>query len=100
MATMKQNHLTNSHEFRRGNERKIYNQEIMFSHSSAVYRGMMKNISLGGAHIESNYTRNFFIGDIVVLSIPYTSGQKNIKRKGRIVWINETGFSIEFFAGI
>lgn len=94
---MKEKHAIQGNDFRRANERKIYNQEVIFAHSDGLYRGIIKNISLGGAHIESSSTIQFYIGDVVTVSIPYTKGNKNIKRKGRIVWMNNSGFSIEFF---
>lgn len=95
---MKEANAFQSHDYRRANERKIYNKEIIFTHSDGLYRGVIKNISLGGAHIESSSAMRFYMGDSVTVSIPYTSGNKNIKRKGRIVWVNNTGFAIEFFS--
>jgi hypothetical protein len=94
---MKEAHAFQGNEFRRANERKRYNKEIIFTHSDGLYRGVIKNISVGGVHIESGSAIKFYKGDSVTVSIPYTSGNKNIKRKGRIVWVNDTGFAIEFF---
>ena len=84
------------HEFRRSNERKRYGKDIVFSHSSNIYRGTIKDISLGGAHIETPSINHLYQGDLVTVSIPFSGDQKNLKRKGRIIWLNNRGFSIEF----
>ena len=86
----------NGYEYRRKNKRKKYASDIFFSHSDNIYRGMIKNISLGGAHIETPSINHLYKGDLVTVSIPFTAGKKNVKRKGRIIWLNNKGFSIEF----
>ena len=93
---MRKELILNGNEFRRTNERKKYDTEIVFSHSGSIYRGTIKDISLGGAHIKTYSVNQFYKDDIVTVSIPFTSGHKNIKRKGRIVWLNDDGFAIEF----
>lgn len=93
---MKKNLSIDGYEYRRHNERKHYNTEIVFSHADNIYKGIIKDISLGGAHIETTSINHLYRGDVVTVSIPYTAGKKNIKRKGRIIWMNNTGFSIEF----
>ena len=93
---MKEDYQLQGYDFRRANERKIYDTEVIFSHSDTIYRGVVKNISLGGAHIETVSVNQFSTGEMVTVSIPYPSGKRNIKRKGRIVWSNDSGFAIEF----
>ena len=95
---MKEANVFKGDDYRRAKERKIYIKEIILTQSDGLYRGVIKTISLGGAHIESSSAMRFYMGDSVTVSIPYTSGNKNIKRKGRIVWVNNTGFAIEFFS--
>jgi len=85
-----------SSDFRRTAERKRYDSEVVFSHAGSIYRGTIRDISLGGAHIKTYNVNQFDEGDIVTVSIPFTSGHKNIKRRGRIVWLNNEGFAIEF----
>lgn len=85
-----------NNDYRRNNERKKYSKDIVFSHSGNIYRGTIKDISLGGAHIETYSINHLDQGDMVTVSIPFTSGQKNVKRKGHIIWLNNRGFSIEF----
>jgi Tfp pilus assembly protein PilZ len=84
------------YDLRRAYPRKSYGKEIVFSHSDTIYRGVLKNISLGGVRIETSNTNHFAKGETITVSIPFSSGNKNIKCKGRIVWLNEAGFSIEF----
>ena len=98
--TMREELFLNSSQFRRSNERKRYDTEVVFSHSESIYRGTMKDISLGGAHIRTPSVRQLSTGDIVTVSIPFTSGHKNLKRKGRVVWMNDEGFAIEFIGQI
>ena len=95
---MREELLINGSEFRRANERKRYDTEVVFSHSGSIYRGTIRDISLGGAHIKTYNVNQFDKGDIVTVSIPFTSGHKNIKRRGRIIWLNNDGFAIEFIS--
>ena len=82
--------------FKRIHERKKYAAEIIFSHKDKAYAGSITNISLGGAFIATASVNQFNSGDVVTLSIPFTTGKKHVKRKGRIQWSNNDGFAIEF----
>ncbi len=82
--------------FKRIHERKPYTTDVIFSHKDKAYSGRVKNISLGGAFIATSSVNQFSSGDIVTLSIPFTTGQKHVKRKGRIQWLNNEGFAVEF----
>jgi len=82
--------------FKRIHERKSYATEVIFSHNEKAYAGSVKNISLGGAFVATSSVNQFSSGDVITLSIPYTTGQKHVKRKGRIQWLNNEGFAIEF----
>ena len=82
--------------FKRIHERKNYTVDIVFSHKKNAYSGSIKNISLGGAFIATSSVNQFSSGDIITLSIPFTTGKKHVKRKGRIQWLNNAGFAIEF----
>ena len=77
-------------------ERKRYEPEVTFAHSKRLYRGMMKNISLGGAYIETPWVNQLSKNDIVIVNIPFTHKQSVVKRKGRVKWQNNVGFAIEF----
>ena len=87
-----------SHDFmiKRSFERKRYPAEIIFAHKNNAYRGTLRDLSLGGAFIVSDNVNLFEVGELVTISIPYTSGQKHVKRRGRIKWMNDEGFAIEF----
>ena len=82
--------------FKRIHERKSYSVNIIFSHNNKAYSGSIKNISLGGSYIATSSVNQFSSGDIIILSIPFTAGKKHVKRKGRIQWLNNDGFAIEF----
>lgn len=88
--------MTEGYDFRRAHERKTYTAEVLFSHNHRMYKGTMRNISLGGAFIETAHTHRFALGDTVILSIPFTAGEKHIKRTGRIKWMNHHGFAVAF----
>jgi hypothetical protein len=90
-------HMPIDFDFKRSHERKIYNTNIVFAYQDRAYQGTMKNLSLGGAFIETGSVNQVSIGDVVTVSIPYTSGKKNLKKRGRIKWQNDVGFAIEFF---
>ena len=88
--------MTKGYDFKRVHERKTYTAEVLFSHNQRMYSGTIRNISLGGAFIETAHTQRFALGDSVILSIPFTAGEKHIKRNGRIKWMNHHGFAIAF----
>ena len=77
-------------------ERKKYEVEIVFFHADRLYAGSMENISLGGAYIETYCVNQFSPEDIVTINIPFPSGKNNVKRRGRIKWLNNSGFAVEF----
>ncbi|MDA8139423.1 MAG: PilZ domain-containing protein [Desulfobacteraceae bacterium] len=81
---------------KRKHERKGYRAEIVFAHKDRAYNGSLKDISVGGAFVETASVNQFSVGDLVILNIPYTTGKKIMKRKGRIQWQNNVGFAVEF----
>ena len=93
---MEPNHAVESYDHRRFHERKKYATEIVFHHASRLYAGSLKDISLGGAYIETYCVNQFSRDDIVTVSIPFASGKSNVKRRGRIRWMNNAGFAVEF----
>jgi len=82
--------------FRRSHERKRYGAEVAFYFKNRPYSGMMKNLSIGGAFVATASVNQFSAGDLITLSIPFTSGNRHVKRKGRINWMNNEGFALEF----
>jgi hypothetical protein len=93
---MEQEFAHYNNEYRRFYERKKYPAEIVFLHASRLYAGSLKDVSLGGAYVETYCVNQFTTKDIVTLSIPFSSGQNNIKRRGSIKWLNNSGFGVEF----
>jgi hypothetical protein len=84
-------------EFRRRYERKYYSSDVVFSLKGKAYAGTLKDISMGGAFVMTLSVNQIHQGDAVTISIPFTSGKKSIKRRGRVLWTSEEGFAVEFF---
>ena len=84
-------------EFRRRYERKNYSAEVIFSIHDRAYSGTLKDISMGGAFILTMSATMVTQGDTIVISIPFTTGKKSIKRRGRVLWNKQDGFAVEFF---
>lgn len=84
-------------EFRRRHERKSYNTEVTFSFRERAYTGLLKDISMGGAFVTTLSAGHLGQGDEIVISIPYTSGSKHIKRRAKVLWSRGDGFAVEFF---
>ena len=85
-----------SQSFRRQYERKNYDVDIIFAIDEKIFQGSLKDISLGGAFIMTEHVSQFWEGDIVTASIPFTDGGNHVRRSGRILWKNSTGFAITF----
>lgn len=84
------------HDFKRKYERKKYDAYIVFAFKGQMFQGYLKDISIGGAFIESSQTYHLAEGDRVTISVPFTDGLKHVKRSGRVLWKNSTGFAITF----
>ncbi len=93
---MKREPAASNNDYRRYHERKKYPAEIVFRHANRLYAGSLKDVSLGGAYIETYCADRFSAKDIVTLSIPFSSGQRNVKREGSILRLNSKGFGVEF----
>lgn len=83
-------------EFRRRYERKSYNSDVVFSLKGFAFAGTLKDISMGGAFVMTLSVNQVQKGDVITISIPFTSGQKNIKRKASVLWTSGDGFAVEF----
>ncbi len=84
------------YDFTRRYPRKNYLAEVVFAFQDRVYRGILKNISLGGAFIETTSVNQLSAGDLITISIPFTRGKCNVKQKARVTWQNDDGFAVEF----
>lgn len=85
-----------SYDYRRKYERKNYTADIMFVVGNQMFRGGLKNISIGGAFVITKDVNQLYEGELVTLSIPFTDGFKHVKRKGRVLWKNNIGFAVGF----
>lgn len=96
MQGLSKHWIASSYDYRRKYERKNYSADIMFVIGNQMFRGGLKNISVGGAFVMTNDVNQLYEGELVSLSIPYTDGCKHVKRKGHVLWKNELGFAIGF----
>jgi hypothetical protein len=96
MQSLSKNWIAASYDYRRKYERKDYSTDIVFAADNRVYRGGLKNISVGGAFIMTKDVNQLYEGDLVSLSIPFTNGYKHVKRKGHVLWKNAIGFAVGF----
>lgn len=83
-------------EFRRRYQRKNYNPEVVFSYKEKAYSGILRDISMGGAFVTSMSAGEVDEGNVIVISIPVTSGKKHVKRRAKVVWSSGEGFAVEF----
>jgi hypothetical protein len=83
-------------EFRRRYERKNYAADVVFSVRGMAYGGTLRDISVGGAFVMTMAVNQVSKGDLITISIPFTDGRKNIKRRARTLWTNGSGFAVEF----
>lgn len=84
-------------EFRRRFERKNYSPDVVFSLKGMAFAGTLKDISMGGAFVMTLAINQVSKGDVITISIPFTSGKQNVKRRARVIWITGEGFAVEFF---
>ncbi len=83
-------------EFRRRYERKNYSSDVVFSLNDYAFAGTLKDISMGGAFVLTLSVNQVQRGDVITISIPFTSGIKNVKRRAKVLWTSGEGFAVEF----
>jgi len=83
-------------DYKRVHERKKYEAEIFFIYEDRLYTGITKNISLGGAYIETHRANQFSPEGILTINIPFPSGNNNLSHKVWVKWRNDSGFAVEF----
>ncbi len=81
---------------KRINVRKDYQREVILSTGSMVFPGMIKNISMGGAHVDSKNISIIKTPVVFFVSIPFAKKQGRIKRKAIVRWANNDQFGIQF----
>ena len=81
-------------EDKREHQRNFFNKQIRLKNHNQVYNGQIRDISRGGAFIETDSI--FPIGKKIVLTISGKTARKSVKLKGWIVRKNNEGFGISF----
>lgn len=84
-------------EFRRRYNRKNYNSDVIFALKGMSFAGTLRDISMGGAFVMTLAVNQVYKGDLITISIPFTDGKKNIKKRARVLWTSGEGFAVEFF---
>jgi len=59
-------------------------------------KGLVKDLSLGGAFLKPSEVSSLCIGQEVLMILPYPNRKKNVKIKGEIVRIDSQGVGIKF----
>jgi hypothetical protein len=78
----------------RKHPRKSWCKAIFFTSKSKNYKGMISNISRGGAHI---ITKNkFYLGQMIQIVIPGDKNKKEIKLKGWVARLSPDGLGVRF----
>lgn len=81
---------------KRINVRKDYQREVTLSTGSMIFPGMIKNISMGGAHVASRSISIIKTPVVLNVSIPFAIKQGRIKRKAIVRWAKNDQFGIQF----
>ena len=76
----------------RKNTRKLFSKLTYFASGNKYYEGIIKNLSHGGAYIETK--TKFSNGDELKLVVP--GPNKYIQIRCKIIHFNQTGFGVEF----
>lgn len=79
---------------KRKHPRKVISKRIIFAFKENIFKGVLKNISRGGAFIETRAT--FKMGHKLTLAFPRGARKKPFKLSGKVVWSSENGFGLEF----
>ena len=87
-------HLGVRHQIKelRKNPRKSFSKLTYFASGNKYYEGIIKNLSQGGAFIETK--TEFSKGDELKLVVP--GSNKYIQRRCKIIHFNQIGFGVKF----
>ena len=78
----------------RKHPRKPYRKAIFFTSKSKNYKGLITNISRGGAYI---ITKNkFYVGQMIQIVIPGDKKKKDVRLKGWVVRLSPEGLGVRF----
>ena len=78
----------------RKHPRRILNQSLRIRYKGQIHKGSLRNISSGGAYIETG--GDFLLGTDVELVISESRAKKKSKLKGKVVRFSPGGFAVSF----
>ena len=78
----------------RNDTRKTFERKISFSVKEHKYQAICKDISNGGLFIQTDEV--FTLGQTVMLNIPFSHGNREIKVPAEVVRINDEGIGLRF----
>ena len=78
----------------RNDVRKGFEKNISFSVQDREYRAICKDISNGGIFIQTDEV--FTMGQAVILNIPFSDGNREIKVPAEIVRVSTNGIGLKF----
>lgn len=81
---------------RRMNARKSYQKEVSFFTGSMINSATIKNLSLGGAHIDNTHIAEIKKGLEVYMIIPFAIKHDYMTRKAVVMWVDKNQFGIKF----
>jgi c-di-GMP-binding flagellar brake protein YcgR len=85
---------------KRKHTRQSYPADVNYAVNSEEYQGIIKDISAGGALVETLELKEAVAtGDPVLLTIPSMKRRRYFKIKGEVVRLSDTGFAVEFTRG-
>jgi hypothetical protein len=81
---------------KRTNARKNYQKDVSFSAGAMILPGVIKDISLRGACIDSRETFKIKRGSEITIAIPFARKQGGLKRKAFVKWAGQDRFGVQF----
>ena len=78
----------------RAHPRKAYRKPLLFNYKNSIYRGLVTNISRGGAYIETD--SRISLGRQIKFVLTARKTRRNIKFSGWVVRLTSEGFAVSF----
>jgi len=80
----------------RKHPRKLCSLDVKYAVQNQIFPGIIKNISLGGVFLASNQNDSLEVGQRFKLAILNRKRGKVIKRDGKVIWSNRSGYGGKF----
>jgi hypothetical protein len=81
---------------KRGHPRRFYFMPADYVIDERQGKGLVKDVSLSGAFLKPSEVTSLFIGQEVLLMIPYPDNDRTVRVVGEIVRIDSQGVGIKF----